>query len=107
MTYSLDLRERVVNFVRNGGSVDQVPERYQVSRATTYRWLKRKDLRPTVVKHRRRKIDHTVLASHVRDYPEARLKDRALVLGVHPSAVGRALNRLKVTRKKTAAIPTT
>jgi transposase len=61
---------------------------------------KRSDLAPTVVKQRRRKIDPVALKAHVRDYPDARLKDRAHHFGVHTSAIGFALKRLKITVKK-------
>lgn len=106
MAYSLDLRERVVKYVRSGSSVDEAVERYDVSRASIYRWLVREDLRATLVKRRHRKLDDTVLSQHVQDYPDARLKDRAAYFGVHPSAICRALKRLKITRKKTTSLPT-
>lgn len=103
MAYSLDLRQRVVNRVRSGHSVPETAELYQVSPATIYRWLQRSDLAPTVVKQRRRKIDPAALKAHVRDHPEARLKDRARDFGVHPSAIGFALKRLKITVKKNSS----
>ena len=37
MSYSLDLRKRVVEFVEQGGSISKAVENYQVSRATIYR----------------------------------------------------------------------
>jgi putative transposase len=77
MTYSLDLRQRAVKRVKSGHSVPETAALYEISPATLYRWLKRSDLAPTVVKQRRRKIDPVALKAHVRDYPDARLKDRA------------------------------
>jgi len=100
MTYSVDLRERVVNYVKSGQSVSEAATLFQVSSATIYRWLKRSDLSPTVVKQRRRKIDPEALRQHVKDNPNARLKDRACDFGVHPSAIGFALKRLKIAVKK-------
>lgn len=70
MPYSLDLRERVVNYVRSGESIDEAVRLFKVSRATIYRWLNRPDLRATLVKHRRRKLDDQVLKQHVREYPD-------------------------------------
>ncbi len=105
MAYSMDLRQRVVNYVLQAESavevaVQKASKRYEVSRATIYRWLARKDLQPTVVKRRQRKLDDAALTQHVRDYPDARLKDRAAHFGVHTSAIGFTLKRLKITRKK-------
>lgn len=107
MSYSLDLRQRVVNRVKSGHSVPETAELYELSSATIYRWLKRTDLAPTVVKERRRKIDPVALKAHVRDYPNARLKDRARHFGVHTSAIGFALKRLKITVKKTVPLAST
>ncbi|MCJ2542790.1 IS630 transposase-related protein, partial [Thermostichus vulcanus] len=41
MSYSLDLRERVVKYVEEGGSPTEAAQLYDVSRATIYRWLGR------------------------------------------------------------------
>ncbi|MFN5857324.1 MAG: IS630 transposase-related protein, partial [Pseudanabaenaceae cyanobacterium] len=95
MTYSVDLRERVVEYVRGGGSKAEAARRYAVSEATVYAWLKRETLQPTVV----RKIDWEALESHVQQHPEAPLKDRAQEFGVNPSAIWYALKELQITRK--------
>lgn len=107
MTYSLDLRERVVGYVQEGGSPTAAAQMYKVSRATVYRWLNREDLRPTKVKTRKRKIDLVALQQDVEQYPEARLKDRAQRFGVHPSAIYYALRKMKTTRKKRVKAPRT
>ena len=100
MSYSLDLRQRAVKRVKDGHSVSETATLYKIGQATLYRWLQRSDLAPTVVKQRLRKIDPAALKAHVRDYPDARLKDRARHFGVHTSAIGFALKRLKITVKK-------
>ena len=66
MACSLDLRERVVKYVRSGNSVDEAVERYEVSRASIYRWLGREDLRATVVKRRHRKLEDKALSQQMR-----------------------------------------
>ena len=104
MPYSLDLRERVVNYVRSGESIDEAVKLFKVSRATIYRWLNRPDLRATVVKRRRRKLDDKALIQHVREYPDAQLKDRAAHFNVHPTAIFYAFKRLKITRKKNSYV---
>ena len=66
-------------------------------------WRNRPSLARTVVTQRRRKLDAEALRQHVRDYPEARLKDRAKAFGVHPSALGFALKRHRITVKKNSS----
>ena len=103
MAYSLDLRQRVLARVDEGHSVEATATLFQVSPATIYRWRHRSSLERTVVPHRRRKLDPEALRQHVRDYPEARLKDRAKAFGVHPSAIGHALKRHRITVKKNSS----
>lgn len=99
MAYSLDLRERVINYVENGGSPSQAAEVFQVGRASIYRWLER--IEPIQVRRRNRKLDWKALEQDVQINPEARLIDRAKEFGVRPSAISYALKRMKITRKKT------
>ena len=94
----------MVNFVRSGGSKAEAARRYEVSEATVYSWLNRPDLRPTVGKRRRRKLDWPAVAAHVKQYPEARLIDRAEHFGVTISSMHYALKQMKITRKKRAKI---
>ncbi len=61
MPYSMDLRTRVVKFVREGGSKAEAARHFQVCPATVYNWLNREDLCPTLVKRRRRKLDWSAL----------------------------------------------
>jgi len=99
MTYSVDLRERVVGYVRAGGSADDAAEMFQVGRSTVYRWLDAPDLRPKPAKERRRKLDKGALAAHVRDVPDALLRERAKHFGVSVNAIWVAVRKLKITKK--------
>ena len=56
MSYSVDLRERAVSYVRGGGSRAQAAALFQVGRTTLYRWLNAPDLRPKPALERRRKL---------------------------------------------------
>ncbi|MEG4990197.1 IS630 transposase-related protein [Microcoleus sp. BR0-C5] len=100
MAYSLDLRQRVVEHVKKGGSITQAATIFKVGRATIYRWLGRKDLRPTQVNHRQRKLDWEALKKDVERNPEARLVERARTFSVRPSAICYALKKMNLTRKK-------
>lgn len=99
MTYSLDLRERVVSFVNSGGSRVEAARRYDVHYDTVRNWLRRDDLRPKAHGPRRRKLDKTALKQHVRDYPDARLIDRAAHFGVHVNAIWVALRAMNIVKK--------
>ncbi len=99
MSYSIDLRERVVNYVRNGGSLAAAAKLFQVGRATIYRWLGAPDLQPKPAKERKRKLDKAALAAHVRDFPDALLRERAAHFGVTINAIWVALKKLAITKK--------
>jgi transposase len=59
MPYSLDLRQKVINFVENGGPITEAAHTLGRGRASIYRWLSRPKLSATKVKSRRRKLDRT------------------------------------------------
>lgn len=100
MPLSLDLRKRVVEFIERGGRVTEAARRYQVGRATIYRWLKRENLEATQVKRRKRKLDLQALEKDTEVHPDITLKARAEKFGVTPAAVCHAYKKLRITRKK-------
>ena len=57
MPYSLDFRQKVINFVENGGMITKAAHTFGRGRASIYRWLSRPKLSATKVKPRRRKLD--------------------------------------------------
>jgi transposase len=44
MSYSLDLRKKVIDYVDNGGSITKATTLFNIGRATIYRWLSREEL---------------------------------------------------------------
>ncbi len=100
MSYSLDLRTRVIDYIENGGSILSAARIYKVGRSTIYRWLARVDLKPTKVTRRQRKLDWEALEQDVKESPDLRLCDRALKFGVNISSIGYALHEMKITQKK-------
>ena len=104
MTYSIDLRRRVVGFVNGGGSKAEASRRFEVSLWCVNDWSKRKDLTPKVHGERNRKIDKEALRRHVQLYPDALLKERAGLFGVHTSAVWSIMCKLNLTHKKSDAL---
>ena len=99
MSYSVDLRERAVSYVRRGGRPTEAARLFQVGRMTLYRWLGATDLHPKPAKERRRKLDKSALAAHVRDFPDALLRERAAHFGVGINSIWVALKKLKITKK--------
>ena len=102
MSYSVDLRERVVAFVEAGGAKAEAARRFSVSEGSVHNWLKRENLAPIKVKRRHRKLDWKALEQHIQEEPDMRLRDRAKHFGVHRSAIWYAQKQMKITRKKTA-----
>jgi putative transposase len=100
MSYSLDLRTKVVNFIENGHSMAEAAKTFGISRATIYRWLKRTELAPTKVTTRKRKVDIVALAKDVERDPSTSLKERAKRFGVTPAALCYRFKKMKITRKK-------
>ena len=71
MPYSLELRQKVINFVENGGMLTEVAHIFGIGRASIYRWLSRPKLSATKVKSRQRKLDWKELEKDVKQNPES------------------------------------
>ena len=104
MAYSIDLRQRVVAFVEEGGSKAEAARRFRVSGWCVQDWCGRSDLAPKQHGPRQRKLDRLALRQHVAHHPEATLKERAQHFGVAINAIWYALQRLQVTHKKNSSI---
>lgn len=102
MTYTFDLRERAVQYVQGGGLRSEACRLYSIDRKTLYHWLRAQDLRPKTCGPRRRKLDKTALAAHVRQYPDALLRERAAHFGVRINAIWVALRQLDIRKKNDA-----
>jgi transposase len=101
MTHSIDLRNRVVNFVRSGGSKAEASRRFEVSVWCVQDWFKREELGPK--KYERRKIgklDWQALSQDVSASPDSLIRERATRFGVHKNTVWYALQQMKISRKK-------
>ena len=102
MTYSLDLRERAIRYVTEGGSKTEAARLFGIHRQTLHHWLRTKDQPPKRHVSRHRKLDKAALAAHVRDYPDAFLRERAEHFGVHVNAIWVALRKLDIRKKNDA-----
>jgi len=99
MTYSIDLRERAVSYVRSGGSQSEASRIFKVTSRSIYNWLQRDDLSPALHGSRRRKLDKAALAAHVRDFPDALLRERAAHFNVSHQSLWMALRKLNIVKK--------
>jgi len=102
MSYSVDLRKRVIDFVNNGGQKADAARIYNVGRSTIYTWLQRSDLAPSVRGPCDRKLMKDDLATHVADYPDAILRERAVHFGVRTSTIWAALQKIRISKKNDA-----
>ena len=66
MPYSLDFRQKVINFVENGGTMTEVAHLFGIERASIYRWLSRPKLSATKVKSSQIKLDWKELEKDVK-----------------------------------------
>lgn len=105
--YALDLRERVVKFIQGGGSKAEAARRFELGRSTVYRYLDAVQggtLAPKASWGHWRKLDPQKLQAHVKQHPDATLKELQEVFGVSHHAIWVRLGQLGFTLKKTHKI---
>ena len=104
MSYSIDLRERVITFIEGGGSKVEASRLFQVSCRTVFMWIQQKKERGNLkIKSRESKpykIDEKALIAYVKENPDHYLKQIAEHFHVTAPAIFFALKRLKITFKK-------
>lgn len=103
-SYSVDLRERVLNYLEMNPDKKAASHLFQVGIATIHRWVARKKLTGNVQPLRRKyaykKIDDEKLIEYVQTHPDHFLSEIAKHFGLTLQAIFYALKRLKITRKK-------
>lgn len=104
MTYSIDLRERVVAFCREGGSKTEAALRFGVHRQTVYGWLGAESLEPKKHGRRKRKLNWPALQRDIDEHPDKTLKERADAFGVAVNAIWYAAHEMKNSNKKNLQI---
>jgi transposase len=105
MSYSEDLRERVIGFVRNGGGKTEAARIFSVSRAIVYIWLGTESQKPLKTGPKGpHKLDLEKLKQLVKEKPDAYLDELAAELNVSDFAVAYGLKRLGISRKKNQAV---
>ena len=71
MPYILDLIQRVIDLLKDGGMITEAAHIFGIGRASIYGWLSRSKLEATKVKSRQRKLDWKELEKDVKQNPES------------------------------------
>lgn len=104
MSYSVDMRERVIQFIKEGGTKTEAAQLFKLSRQTIYNWTHKLESRGTLEdpppRREWKKIDPEKLKALIKENPDATQKELAQHFNVHQTAIMYALSRLKITRKK-------
>ena len=103
MSYSLDLRKKVVNYIKEGGSRKDACKIFKISLRTLGKWLKKSsngDLSDPTPKRPWKKINPNELIQLVSQNPNYKLEDFAKIFNVTKVAICLAFKTLKITRKK-------
>jgi len=101
--YPIELRLRVINYIKRGGSVADAQEKFAVARNTIYLWRrleKAGNLAPKKSWGKWKKIDPKKLKTKTDAINDATLAELAAEFGVTPTGVFHALRKLKITLKK-------
>lgn len=103
-SYSIDLRERVLNHLKTNPNKKDASILFQVGIATIYRWVSRKketgNVQPLRRKYAYKKINDQKLIEYVQAHPDHFLSEIAKHFNLTLQAIFYALKRLKITRKK-------
>ena len=103
----MDLRERVVAFVKAGAGKQEAARRFKISRRSVYRYLDAEakgQLEPKKSWGKWRKLDPEKLAQHLKNNPDATLEEMQNVFSVSHNAIWVRLGQLGITLKKTHKI---
>ena len=104
MSYSIDLKKRVLDFIEEGGSKVEATKRFSVGRRTIFKWINKKREQGTLTNKKRvsspRKLREELLKKYLRKHPDHYLREVAIVFKVTPEAVFYACRRWSLTYKK-------
>ena len=104
MSYSEDLRKKVINFLESGNSQREAARVFGINLSTVNEWQKKYqetgDLKSKPLNRTFKKIDPEKLRKYISDHPDAYLKEIGDAFGCSDTAVQKALKRLGLTRKK-------
>lgn len=104
MRCSKDLRRRVIAFVESGGKKIEAARRFGVGISSVHRWMVVGEIAQKPGPKGPHKIVVDNLHRILSERPDSILRELGAELKVHPSAVCRAMKKLKITRKKNVEV---
>jgi transposase len=104
MAYSVDLRSRVIDFIKEGKTQEETSIIFKVGVSTIKRWLallsETGSLEKRALDRSAPKFESEKLNTYIEENPNALLKDVAAHFGGSTSGAFSALKREKITYKK-------
>lgn len=104
MAYSLETRQKAIDYWERCNDIEQVIEAYGVSRSTLFSWRQRQQQTGTLVSppvvRKPRKIDRDKLKAYVEQNPDAYLSEIAEQFNCTAPAIFYALKAIGMTYKK-------
>jgi len=108
MAYSVDLRSRVIDFIREGHTQEETSLIFKVGTSTIKRWLallsETGSLQKRPLNRSASIFESEKLQSYIEENPDAFLKDIAEHFGGSVTGAFYALEREKITLKKRALL---
>ena len=93
-----------LKWVEEGKKITDVARRLEINRLTIYNWINKKEktgsLKDTRKPRRCSKVDMERLEKLIEERPDAYQHELAEILKVSRTAIGAALKRLRISRKK-------
>lgn len=102
MSYSQDLKDRVLKYVQQGGKKSEATALYGVARSTIYKWLHQPaDHQPGKPGPKASdKFDQEALRRQVETHPDRLQREWAAHFKVSKQAISKTFKRLGIVRKK-------
>lgn len=100
MTYSTDLRQLALAKHAQGLSLRKVAAQLGIGISTLKNWKKNPVPKGYPSERKPRKISRAALIGDVANYPDAYQYERAQRFGCSATAIGKALNKYNISRKK-------
>jgi transposase len=104
MAYSVDLRSRVIDFIKKGNSQEKASLIFNIGTSTITRWMtlisKTGSLKKRPLNRSARIFESEKLKAYIEENPDALLKDVADQFGGSVTGAFYALEREKITLKK-------
>lgn len=104
MSKSVDLRKAEVNYHLSGHTIKETSKTFGVAECTVSLWTKKYretgDLSNKPLNRKHKKIDPEKLKQYVKEHPDATQQQMADEFNCSDSAIGKALKRNNITRKK-------